>query len=92
MGWHPFDTYMVVSILKLSYDLDDLGAPHFKIQEGSPPEFGTKAIIIAFFVLHVLTMVFLGISLFTMLRHGETDRMKNIMAKKKSDASQQNLG
>ena len=83
MGWHPFDTYMVVSILKLSYDLDDLGAPHFKIQEGSPPEFGTKAIIIAFFVLHVLTMVFLGISLFTMLRHGETDRMKNVMAKKK---------
>ena len=81
MGWHPFDTYMVVSILKLSYDLDDLGGAPF--QEGSPPEFGTKAIIIAFFVLHVFTMAFLGISLFTMLRHGETDRMKNIMAKQK---------
>ena len=79
---------MVVSILKLSYGLDDLGLP---ISRGFPPEFGTKAVIIEFFVLHVFTMVFLSISLFTMLRHGETDRMKNIMAKK-SDASQQNLG
>ena len=64
MGWHPFDTYMVVSILKLSYDVDDLGAPQFK---KVPPEFGTKAVMIEFFMLPVLTMVF----------------VKNILTKKK---------
>ena len=64
MGWHPFDTYMVVSILKLSYGVDDLGAPHFK---KVPPEFGTKAVMIEFFMLPVLTMVF----------------VKNILTKKK---------